>query len=107
MIFGNTDRSESAVCPCDDVSMIVGCCFVTVNVRVNIVGVAVEVICIGSRSIASDLMVGSAFTTVMAGPFFDRSRALLLIKNSQSKSKIEIKVRLPSLSTLPSSVVCF
>ena len=86
MIFGNTDRSDSAVCPCGDAKMIVGCCFVTVNVLVRMVGEAVEVICMGSRSTVSVLTTGSIFTTDGTGVFFVRSKALLLIRNSQSKS---------------------
>ena len=87
MIFGNTDRSDNAVCPLGDASMMVGCCFVTVKVRVRMVGEAVEVNCMGSMSAGSVLMTGSVLITDVMGAFFVRSRAVLLIKNSQSKSE--------------------
>ena len=87
VIFGNTDRSDNAVCPLGEASMIVGCCFVTVNVRVRMVGEAVEVICMGSRSTGSVLTTCSVFITDVIGVFLVRSRALLLIRNSQSKSE--------------------
>lgn len=86
VIFGNTDRSDNAVCPLGEASMIVGCCFVTVNVRVRMVGEAVEVICMGSRSTGS-VLTCSVFITDVMGVFLVRSRALLLIRNSQSKSE--------------------
>ena len=90
VIVGNTDRSDSAVlCPLGDARMMVGCCFVTVKVRVRMVGEAVEVNCMGSMSTSSgsDFTTGSFLITDVMGVFFDRSRAVLLIRNSQSKSE--------------------
>lgn len=83
MIFGNTDLSDNAVWPwADDAKMIVGCCLVTVNVRVITVVVAVEVIFIGSLSNGSDFGV-----VRLATDFTVRSRAVLLMRKSESKSE--------------------
>ena len=94
MIVGNTDRSDRAVlCPLGDARMMVGCCFVTVKVRVRIVGEAVEVNCMGSMSISSgsDFTTGSVLITDVMVVFFVRSSAVLLIRNSQSKSETREK----------------
>lgn len=82
MIFGNTERSESVVCPCDEARIIVGCCLVTVNVRVMTVVVAVEV------SFKGSLSRGSVFGMIeLAEDFNERSRSAFLMESSDSKSE--------------------
>jgi len=82
VIFGNTERSDRVVCPCDEARMMVGCCLVTVNVRVMTVVVAVVVSFKGSLSSCSFLGIieVSEDLSVRSSPVFFRV-------SSESKSE--------------------